>query len=328
MSNLNLTSFAEALNFEVKGTSAASTAAGDGRQIVDLTLTILEGFPNHENSFPLYTGQELQDMVDSIARHGVQTPILVWLTEGGKYIIISGHNRVNASRIVGCTTVPAIIRTDLTMNTAAEMFFELNFHQRSVKDMPLSQQILCISEYYNLLKRQGKRTDLISAVEQAINPHDNGVSGTSSEGQTKLRTDEKIAGEYKLSRDKIAKFCRLSTLYRPLLLLLDDQETLGILAGYQITFIEASDLQTVIYTCITDENFNLTTAKAELLRSYYEQGKLTEQSIREVLEGVKKQPPRGGLPAATVKPKVLSRFFEPNTPKKVINDTIVLALEL
>lgn len=39
-----------------------------------LPLNRLDGFSGHEEHFPLYTGQRLTDMVDSIRRLGVQTP--------------------------------------------------------------------------------------------------------------------------------------------------------------------------------------------------------------------------------------------------------------
>lgn len=39
-----------------------------------LPLNRLDGFSRHEEHFPLYTGQRLTDMVDSIRRLGVQTP--------------------------------------------------------------------------------------------------------------------------------------------------------------------------------------------------------------------------------------------------------------
>lgn len=38
-----------------------------------LLLKELNGFPDHEEHFPLYTGQRLADMVDSIRRLGVST---------------------------------------------------------------------------------------------------------------------------------------------------------------------------------------------------------------------------------------------------------------
>ena len=65
----------------------------EGGTLCDFPLAQLSGFPDHEEHFPLYTGARLEDMVESIRRHGVQSPILVWKTAEGTYIIISGHNR-------------------------------------------------------------------------------------------------------------------------------------------------------------------------------------------------------------------------------------------
>lgn len=106
----------------------------EGGTLCDFPLAQLSGFPDHEEHFPLYTGARLEDMVESIRRHGVQSPILVWKTAEGTYIIISGHNRVNASKIAGLTTIPAVIRTDLTQETAEDLFYEMNFRQRSLAD--------------------------------------------------------------------------------------------------------------------------------------------------------------------------------------------------
>ena len=127
-----------------------------------LKLAKLSVFPNHEEYFPLYTGERLADMVESIRRYGVQTPILVWKTAQGKYIIISGHNRVNASIIAGLDTIPAVVRTDLTKENAEDLFFEMNFRQRSLADMVFSQRVLCVAAHYNLVKHQGRRTDLLA----------------------------------------------------------------------------------------------------------------------------------------------------------------------
>ena len=52
----------------------------EGGTLCDFPLAQLSGFPDHEEHFPLYTGARLEDMVESIRRHGVQSPILVWKT--------------------------------------------------------------------------------------------------------------------------------------------------------------------------------------------------------------------------------------------------------
>ena len=198
----------------------------EGGTLCDFPLAQLSGFPDHEEHFPLYTGARLEDMVESIRRHGVQSPILVWKTAEGTYIIISGHNRVNASKIAGLTTIPAVIRTDLTQETAEDLFYEMNFRQRSLADMLFSQRVLCIAAHYNMLKRQGRRTDLQT------------FETTSPDTQEKSHTDVKIAQEYELTRDKVSKYCRYATLYRPLLLLMNSGKRLGQLAAYEISFVE------------------------------------------------------------------------------------------
>ena len=57
-----------------------------------LPLTNLHSFANHP--FKLYTGQKMDDMVDSIIRHGVLMPILVRPRIEGGYEIIAGHENL------------------------------------------------------------------------------------------------------------------------------------------------------------------------------------------------------------------------------------------
>ena len=245
----------------------------EGGTLCDFPLAQLSGFPDHEEHFPLYTGARLEDMVESIRRHGVQSPILVWKTAEGTYIIISGHNRVNASKIAGLTTIPAVIRTDLTQETAEDLFYEMNFRQRSLADMLFSQRVLCIAAHYNMLKRQGRRTDLQT------------FETTSPDTQEKSHTDVKIAQEYELTRDKVSKYCRYATLYRPLLLLMNSGKRLGQLAAYEISFVEDHSLQECIYQFISEGSASISTAKGKKLRAAFEDGKLDASQIKSILSG-------------------------------------------
>lgn len=285
--------------------------------LCDFPLNQLSGFPGHEEHFPLYTGERLADMVESIHRHGVQSPILVWQTRDGRYIIISGHNRVNASAIAGLTMIPAVIRADLTQETAEDLFFEMNFRQRSLADMLFSQRVLCVAAHYNMLKRQGRRTDLQPAEE------------TSPDSQEKSRTDVKIAQEYELTRDKVSKYCRYATLYRPLLLLMDNGKRLKQLAAYEISFVEDHGLQECIYQLISAGGVTLSTEKGKKLRTLFEAGALDEAQIKVVLGGT------GSVSKKASGRRVfftLSPAFESYFPKKAtakqIEDTIQKALEL
>lgn len=117
---------------------------------------------------------------------------------------------------------------------------------------------------------------------------------TSPDCQEKLHTDAKVAEEYELTRDKISKYCRLATLYRPLLLLLDESKKIGQLAAYEISFIENSTLQACIHQVISQHGATVSKGKAKLLREEFEQGKLDQQRILELLACEKPAKPDRG----------------------------------
>ena len=48
--------------------------------------------PYHDHKFELYSGERLDDMVESIRENGVLSPIIVQ-PDGDGYEILSGHNR-------------------------------------------------------------------------------------------------------------------------------------------------------------------------------------------------------------------------------------------
>ena len=281
-----------------------------------LPLLRLKGFPDHEEHFPLYTGERLDDMVESIRQYGVQSPILVWETADGQYIIISGHNRVNASILAGLSAIPAVVRTDLTQETAEDLFFEMNFRQRSLADMLFSQRVLCVAAHYNMKKRQGRRTDLEA-------------KATSPDTQEKLHTDAKVAEEYELTRDKVSKYCRYATLYRPLLLLMNHGKSLGQLAAYEISFITDYRLQECICQAITAGGGAISEAKGKTLRALFEAGKLDEAQIKMTLlktsTAAKKT---SGRRISVTIPPAFDSYFPKKATAKQIEETIQKALAL
>lgn len=75
--------------------------------ITEIEIEKLVSFSNHP--FKLYEGERLNDMVESIKEFGVIVPIVV-RPIGTSYQILSGHNRVNAAKLVGILKVPAVIK--------------------------------------------------------------------------------------------------------------------------------------------------------------------------------------------------------------------------
>lgn len=74
---------------------------------VELPVSDIE--PNPYQPRKHFDEKKLQELSESIALHGVFTPILVKESQEGGYILIAGERRLRASKLVGLKTIPAII---------------------------------------------------------------------------------------------------------------------------------------------------------------------------------------------------------------------------
>ncbi len=66
--------------------------------------------PNPHQPRYYFDGKNLKDLSNSIKEHGVIQPILVTKLSDGKYELIAGERRLQASKLVGKREIPAIIR--------------------------------------------------------------------------------------------------------------------------------------------------------------------------------------------------------------------------
>lgn len=77
--------------------------------------------------------EEFSDLQENLRNNELVTPITVRKLEGGRFEIISGHNRVAAFRALGRTTIPAAVR-DNDMAQAELNAFYANLLQPSLPD--------------------------------------------------------------------------------------------------------------------------------------------------------------------------------------------------
>lgn len=63
-----------------------------------------------QQPFSMYSEEKKEEVKKSIEKFGVLNPIIVRPIENEQYEIISGHNRVEISKELGKTTIPAIIK--------------------------------------------------------------------------------------------------------------------------------------------------------------------------------------------------------------------------
>lgn len=116
--------------------------------------------PYHNHKFELYSGERLEDMVASIKENGVLSPIIVQ-PDGDGYEILIGHNRWNASKLAGLSTVPSIIKAGLTEDEAEMYVIESNVMQRGFENLRISEQAAAVALRHSEMFSQGKRNDIL-----------------------------------------------------------------------------------------------------------------------------------------------------------------------
>ncbi len=179
-----------------KSTGSASALVPDGQTVVRIPIDQLHPFPNQP--FKLYGEKQMQEMVEDVRKIGVHTPIQVRMRpDGDGYEIIAGHNRVEASRLAGKDSVPALV-DDLDDEAAIIRMVDSNLNQRQ-QILP-SEKAFAFKMKMEALCRQGARTDL-----------------TSPQVAAKFRSDDEVAKEAGISGDTVRRYVSLTHLIPELL---------------------------------------------------------------------------------------------------------------
>lgn len=179
--------------------SNASPAAAGTTAVQEIPVDMLIPYGNHP--FTLYTGERLNDMVQSVKNNGILTPILV-REKGGKYEILAGHNRTNAAKLAGLTTVPAVVKSNLSDDDADMYVIETNVLQRGFKELKISEQAAVVALRHSKMFDENK----IKAIHDEL---------CSIEAGAEVKPDSKLARvgeEYGLSKNTIARLIRVNKL--------------------------------------------------------------------------------------------------------------------
>lgn len=293
-----------------------------GGEFKELKLDELVPFPNHP--FKLYTGDRLDDMVQSIKECGVLSPIIARVIDGvDTYQILAGHNRVEAAKIAGITTIPAMVIGALTDDEAMLIVTETNLVQRSFADLTHSERAKSIFERHNALKCQGKRFDLLQSIINLVNADEQGENTSSSPmaiGQTSL---DVVGNEFSLSKDTIARYLRVHELIEVLQERLDNDE-FGLRVAVLLSYLKQGE-QTALDDFLLDGKYKLDIKIAESLRSRSRNGTLTDETMLKVLESEKIRKPKAPAPFK-LRYDVYSRYFNPDQKAKEVENIIDKAL--
>lgn len=246
------------------------TAAG-GLQM----LPIKKIRPFHDHPFHLYEGDRLEDMVASVKEHGILNPVIVQEIDGG-YEMLSGHNRINAAKLVGLKEIPAIVKTDLSEEEAYVYVIETNLMQRSFSDLLISEKAAVLKARYEKESCQGRRNDIIEEIARLEGKE---VEVTRGHGDHRLKTRDTIGKEYELSGSSVGRLLKLNDLIKPF----KDMVDRGVLytkVALQLAFLPEEE-QDMVFRVMNEEKTKITSEMVANLRSH--SGSLTEAKIKRYL---------------------------------------------
>lgn len=133
--------------------------ASSGLDSVLVDLNDLYSAPDEWNFYDRLPAGKMQELLESIVSIGLQEPVIVWKKDNsGKYMILSGHNRVHAYKILRdnqdaekYSKIHAVIKeSDLSEEEAKEIIVDTNWVQRQLTTI---QKARSINFKYRKLKK-------------------------------------------------------------------------------------------------------------------------------------------------------------------------------
>ncbi len=275
--------------------------------------------PYHNHKFEMYTGERLEDMIESIRENGVLSPIIVQPIDNG-YEILIGHNRWNASKLAGLPTVPAIVKTGLS-NDEAEMYvIESNVIQRNFDDLRISEQAAVIALRHSKMFSQGKRNDILRELAMLENSETD--ISTLTPLESKLDSGKAVGAEYGLSKGSVIRLIRIDKLIDELKAFVDSGDV-SIRAGVELSFLSAEAQAEIAEQ---SKDFKIDMKKAKSLREAADgEGNINRDTIIRIITGVVEIKPKPK--SVKISNDTYRKYFGGETKSKEISETIEKALQ-
>ena len=275
--------------------------------------------PYHNHKFEIYTGERLEDMIESIRENGVLSPIIVQPIDNG-YEILIGHNRWNASKLAGLPTVPAIVKTGLSDDEAEMYVIESNVIQRNFDDLRISEQAAVIALRHSKMFSQGKRNDILRELTMLENSETD--ISTLTPLESKLDSGKAIGAEYGLSKGSVIRLIRIDKLIDELKAFVDSGDV-SIRAGVELSFLSAEAQSEIAEQA---QDFKIDMKKANLLREAADgEGNINRDTIIRIITGVVEIKPKPK--SVKISNDTYRKYFGEETKAKEISETIEKALQ-
>lgn len=101
-------------------------------KVIALSASLLEPFQGHP--FRVASGEEMEQLKESIREYGVLSPLLVRPRGDGRYEIVSGHRRKAACEALGITELPVLVR-NMTDDEAVILMVDSNIQREHLSHL-------------------------------------------------------------------------------------------------------------------------------------------------------------------------------------------------
>ena len=197
-------------------------------------------------------------------------------------------------------------------------------------DLSHSERAVALKQHLDALKNsnggQGRRNDLLSEIEMLSNPDNTKANSTSALLGEKLFSVEKVGMKYGLSKNSVARYVRISYLIEPLLERLNNDE-IGLYPAVSLSYL-SPDEQTELNAILTEKKYKVDMKKAEVLRDFSENKKLTPDKIIQILSGELNKKTKTKLPATfKIKYKLYTKYFDEAMKQDEVESIIDKALD-
>lgn len=189
---------------------------------VAIPVSKLHPFEGHP--YKVLDNEEMNTLIESIQTQGILSPLIVRPKENttDEYEVVSGHRRLHAAVKAGLETVPAFIYA-LNRDDAAIAVVDSNLHREHI--LP-SEKAFAYKMKYDAIKHQG----------------------TSSQLETKLRSDELLGADSGESRAQVQRYIRLTYLIPELLTMMDEGK-IALSVGVELSFLPEQCQYDVLEVC-------------------------------------------------------------------------------
>ena len=222
---------------------------------VAIPVSKLHPFEGHP--YKVLDNEEMNTLIESIQTQGILSPLIVRPKENttDEYEVVSGHRRLHAAVKAGLETVPAFIYA-LDRDAAAIAVVDSNLHREHI--LP-SEKAFAYKMKYDAIKHQG----------------------TSSQLETKQRSDEVLGADSGESRAQVQRYIRLTNLIPELLTMMDEGK-IALSVGVELSFLPEQFQYDVLEICEMND-CTPSYSQSWHLHQYYKDGALDKYLIFKTL---------------------------------------------